>query len=209
MPHVVLLGDSIFDNASYTAGQPDVIAQLQAAVNPDWRVSSCAVDGSMMQDIPAQISRIPTDATDLVVSIGGNNAIDNADVLTQPVALTAQALLILAERGDQFERSYRQTIRQLLRTGLKLIVCTIDNGNSPDLTYRRTVQTALMTFNDVILRVAFEFGLTVIDLRLVCSNPEDYANPIEPSAIGGAKIARAIAHSLRGSSDEISRVYVA
>ena len=122
---------------------------------------------------------------------------------------TAQALLILAERGDQFERSYRQTIRQLLRTGLKLIVCTIYNGNSPDLTYRRTVQTALMTFNDLILRVAFEFGLTVIDLRLVCSNPENYANPIEPSAIGGAKIARAIAHSLRGSCDEISRVYVA
>ena len=82
MPHVVLLGDSIFDNASYTAGQPDVIAQLQAAVNPDWRVSSCAVDGSMMQDIPAQISRIPTDATDLVVSIGGNNAIDNAGSLS-------------------------------------------------------------------------------------------------------------------------------
>ena len=32
--HIVLLGDSIFDNASYTAGGPDVVAQLRA-VWPD------------------------------------------------------------------------------------------------------------------------------------------------------------------------------
>jgi hypothetical protein len=33
----------------------------------------------------------------------------------------------------------------------------------------------------------------VIELRAVCSRPEDYANPIEPSSAGGEKIARAIA----------------
>jgi hypothetical protein len=49
-----------------------------------------------------------------------------------------------------------------------------------------------MVFNDVILRVAIEFGIPVIDLRFVCSSPADYANPIEPSSAGGAKIARAI-----------------
>jgi hypothetical protein len=161
MPYVVLLGDSIFDNASYTDGQPDVIAQLQAAINPDWRASSCAVDGSMTQDIPAQIAQIPTDATHLVVSVGGNNAIDNADVLMLPVTSTAEAFLMLAERGDQFERNYRATIRMLLETRLKLTVCTIYNGNSSDPKYQRTVQTALMIFNDVILRTAFEFRLPI------------------------------------------------
>jgi hypothetical protein len=49
-----------------------------------------------------------------------------------------------------------------------------------------------MVFNDAILRVGIEHGLTIIDLRLVCSLPEDYANPIEPSSIGGAKIAKTI-----------------
>ncbi|HEX6372708.1 MAG TPA: hypothetical protein VF006_27555 [Longimicrobium sp.] len=29
MPHVVLLGDSIFDNASYVAGGPDVVTHLR------------------------------------------------------------------------------------------------------------------------------------------------------------------------------------
>ncbi|MEN3297815.1 MAG: hypothetical protein V7642_7068, partial [Burkholderiales bacterium] len=42
-------------------------------------------------------------------------------------------------------------------------------------------------------RVAVENRLKVIELRLVCSLPEDYANSIEPSSIGAAKIARAIA----------------
>ncbi|HXE56522.1 MAG TPA: hypothetical protein VNK43_00835 [Gemmatimonadales bacterium] len=41
--------------------------------------------------------------------------------------------------------------------------------------------------------MAFERGLGVVDLRTVCADPADYANPIEPSSVGGAKIARAIA----------------
>ena len=43
-----------------------------------------------------------------------------------------------------------------------------------------------------IIRAAFESSVPLIDLRLVCSEPGDYANPIEPSVQGGAKIARAI-----------------
>jgi hypothetical protein len=55
---------------------------------------------------------------------------------------------------------------------------------------------ALMMFNDVILRTAFERGVPVIDLRLVCTEPSDYANPIEPSGQGGRKIADAIVCAL-------------
>ena len=40
---------------------------------------------------------------------------------------------------------------------------------------------------------AFQRGLPLIDLRLICSDPADYANPIEPSARGGDKIASVIA----------------
>ena len=55
---------------------------------------------------------------------------------------------------------------------------------------------ALATFNDVITRAAFEAGLPLIDLRLVCDEDADYANPIEPSVAGGAKIAGAIVRLL-------------
>ncbi|HKD37812.1 MAG TPA: hypothetical protein VKB78_13465, partial [Pirellulales bacterium] len=55
-------------------------------------------------------------------------------------------------------------------------------------------QAGLSLFNEVILREAFRAGLSVIDLRLVCNEATDYAktSPIEPSILGGGKIARAI-----------------
>jgi hypothetical protein len=57
--------------------------------------------------------------------------------------------------------------------------------------------------------VAFDSRLPVIDLRLVCTEPADYANPIEPSSRGGEKIARAIigALGLAAPTAEPSRVY--
>ena len=51
---------------------------------------------------------------------------------------------------------------------------------------------ALALFNDVIIQVAMENRLRILDLRTVCNSPEDYANPIEPSSNGGVKIAEAI-----------------
>jgi len=78
---------------------------------------------------------------------------------------------------------------------LTTTVCTIYNGNlSRD--EAAVARVGLTAFNDVILRVAFEASFRVIDLRLVCSEPSDYANPIEPSSAGGEKIARAILASL-------------
>jgi len=52
--------------------------------------------------------------------------------------------------------------------------------------------TALNIFNDCILREAITHALPVIDLRLICTEPEDYANEIEPGVAGGRKIAEAI-----------------
>lgn len=56
----------------------------------------------------------------------------------------------------------------------------------------RRARTALVVFNDAIVWTALARRLALIDLRLVCDEPADYSNPIEPSAHGGGKIARAI-----------------
>jgi hypothetical protein len=66
-----------------------------------------------------------------------------------------------------------------------------------------------MLFNDAILRVAFERALEVIDLRFVCSEAADNANPIEPSSTGGPKIASAIAQACGASAARAAaRVHV-
>lgn len=72
-------------------------------------------------------------------------------------------------------------------------MCTVYNGCASDPRHQERVATALTVFNDAILRTATRHHLTVIELRLVCTEPGDYANPIEPSAQGGGKIAQVIA----------------
>jgi len=69
------------------------------------------------------------------------------------------------------------------------------------------VVVALTVFNDAIVRTACAHGLDVIDLRAVCEQPRDYANPIEPSSIGGAKIARAIADIVTGAATPMARLF--
>ena len=194
--HVVLLGDSIFDNAAYTSGGPDVASQLRRILPGGWSATLLAVDGARTDEVTHQLARLPADASHLVLSVGGNDALAQGDLLEIRAAPAAQILGFLADAASQFERRYRRLAIQLLRPGLPLTVCTIYNGNFPDPEFQRIVGTALSVFNDAILRVAFEHALTVIDLRLVCSEPLDYANPIEPSTAGGAKIARSILESL-------------
>ncbi len=43
MNHIVLLGDSIFDNAAYVKDGLDVIAHLHQQIPPDWKASLRAV----------------------------------------------------------------------------------------------------------------------------------------------------------------------
>jgi hypothetical protein len=194
MPHLVLLGDSIFDNdnARYTLGQPDVIAQVRQLVPTGWKASLLAVDGSTTDEIPAQLERLPHDTSHLVLSVGGNKAIMNAGILSMPVVSSSQAVRALGVASRTFEEDYRRAVTACRQRRLPLTLCTIYNGCFPDPDYQGLISTVLMTFNDVILRVAIESRLTTIDLRFVCSSNADYANPIEPSSVGGAKIARAI-----------------
>ena len=193
MPHIVLLGDSILDNRSYTNGGPDVLSQVRNLLDKDWRVTLLAIDGSVTTNVAGQMACLPRDASHLVLSVGGNDAIMSADILNKPVSSTSQAILELAGVAEAFEFRYREALQVCNNPGLPLCVCTIYDGNFPDPAYQRLASTALMAFNDVILRVAIRMGLSIIDLRLICTSADDYANPIEPSSIGGAKIASAIA----------------
>jgi hypothetical protein len=196
MSHLVLLGDSVFDNGAYTGSAPDVATQLRGMLPRGWRTTLAAQDGATTDDVAAQLERLPPDATHLVLSAGGNDAMMRAEVLDAPVRSSAQALELLADAAASFEAAYRRCIDACLARGLPLIVSTIYNGNFSDAGYQRRVTAALCAFNDAILRVAVQQRLAVLDLRLICSTPADYANPIEPSAQGGAKIAQAIVHAV-------------
>jgi len=200
MSHVILLGDSVFDNGAYTDGGPDVVAQLRGLLPAGWRATLAAVDGSQSHEVLEQLPAIPADATHLVLSVGGNDALMASGLLDEPVYSSADALRLIGASVRDFEARYRAAVDGCRARGLPLVLCTIYHGAFPDADFRERVVVALAVFNDAIVRTALAHGLDVIDLRSVCDSPQDYANPIEPSAIGGAKIARAIAGVVSGQA---------
>jgi hypothetical protein len=200
--HIALLGDSIFDNAPYTDGAPDVVSHLRAALPSGWGASLLAVDGSTTHDLGPQVAQVDEDVTHLVVSIGGNDALSNSDLLNVPVGSTAEALALFGKRVDAFRASYIAALETVRALGRPTTVCTIYEGNL-DPALAPLARVALMVFNDVIER-----AIDVIDLRLVCTEAFDYANPIEPSGGGGKKIAAAIAAAVgAGEQRATSRVF--
>lgn len=192
MAHLVLLGDSILDNAAYTGGGPDVVAQVRERLPDGWQVTLRAQDGSMTVDIARQVALLPQDATHLVVSVGGNDGIDASNVFGESAANMAAALVRLTEVQEKFAANYHAMLADVLRVGLPTALCTIYYPRFTEPTFQRLACTALALFNDVIILAAARHGLPLLDLRLICDAPEDYANEIEPAPHGGAKIAAAI-----------------
>jgi hypothetical protein len=185
--HIALLGDSIFDNGAYTQGLPDVVTHLRQILPDGMTATLLAVDGSTTADLEKQVGQLPSDVSRAAVSVGGNDAILHADALHLSVSSTGEALRLFGRRASTFEASYRTALAGVLRHVPQTAVCTIYNGNlSGD--EAASARVGLMVFNDVILRAAFEWHLPVIDLRLVCVDPSDYANALEPSSTGAAKI---------------------
>ena len=194
MRHVVLLGDSIFDNAAYVGGGPDVVRQLRSALPQDWTATLLAVDGAVISDVPRQLARVPADATDLVLSVGGNDALGHVGLLDRRARNGAEVLTWFGDAVGAFAERYRTLLGRIARErGTRHVaVCTIYNGNLGGDT-QCAATAALGIFNDAITRAAREHAWPVIELRDLCVDPADYANPIEPSVRGGDKIARAIA----------------
>jgi hypothetical protein len=206
---IALLGDSIFDNSAYTGGEPDVVSHLQTMLPKGWQASLLAVDGAVTSDLRTQLPRVQ-DESHIVISVGGNDALLSTDLLSVRVSSTAEAVAMFGNRVAQFEQGYRSAIHAVLKLGRATTICTIYNGNLGGIE-APLARVGLMMFNDVILRTAFEQHLSVIDLRLVCADPLDYANAIEPSGRGGQKIATAILRTLGLAQGEsaCARVYAA
>lgn len=198
--HVTLLGDSIFDNGFYVPGGPSVIEHVRRVLPRDWNATLVAVDGAKVLSVFDQIARIPAGTTHLVLSIGGNDALWAAgNVFGMASRDVREALVEMGKVAEVFRHEYAKLIAALRELRLSLTVCTIYNA-VPGLDLAE--QAGLSVFNDTITQTAFQHGIPVIDLRVVCNEVSDYAaiSPIEPSASGGGKIARAIVSAITGAS---------
>ena len=192
MKHIVLLGDSIFDNRTYVNGGKDTITNLREQRPEGWNATLLAIDGSVSDSVARQLPGVPQDATHIFVSVGGNDALGEMGILQMPTSSVPDVFNELSNAGSRFETRYKLMLDAVRALDKPTAVCTIYYPRYPDATMQKMAVAALASFNDVITRLAFLAGVPLIDLRYVCDEAADYANPIEPSVAGSAKIARTI-----------------
>ena len=209
MKHIILLGDSIFDNSSYVnPGELDVPNQLRTLVGKDCKVTHLAVDGHVTRHIQTQLNNLPSDATHLFISVGGNDGLGHLSVFNEPIENVGGALQKMYLIGERFKKEYSSMLENVLKHGLPTSVCNIyyprfySNSLDRVSSYLRMgvnveklqhmAMAAETIFNDIIMYEVFKRNLPLIDLRILCNDDQDFANPIEPSCIGGIKIAKTI-----------------
>ena len=210
-PHtLVLLGDSILDNASYTRPEPDTTEHLQRLLAPHWSVTRLARDGAGMRDVPFQLSKLKENSTAAVLSIGGNDATVHIGVLDRRVSTAAEVLEELLNITQEFGRRYESVARAVAEHATRTVLCTIYEVQLRPARYARLARVPLALLNETIIRTGARLGLDVLELRSVCTEPSDFVMQIEPSPHGAAKIAKAIAALLLDPTLlNVGRVFVA
>jgi hypothetical protein len=156
------------------------------------------VDGDTTADVVGQLRNVPENVSHLFLSVGGNDALSHAHLLSDTTTPALQILNYLEHASGNFESDYRKLIEEMLHLRSPLTVLTIYNGNlrAP---IDNAARAAVAIFNDKIYQVAGVHSLPVLELRRICCEPSDYANPIEPSSRGGRKIAVSILRQVQAS----------
>jgi hypothetical protein len=192
--HIVLLGDSLLRARADIAQEP---GKLEGTILPQtrnqWRLT-LVTSADVEREGGAPM--LPADASHIVIFVEGNDAIEKSGLLlTQPKSYR-EALQRLALAADEFERNVQQLIRVALASRLPTVVCTMLPPRYRDPGEQQAAYTALAVFNDRISRRAIEAQLSIIDLRLVCNEAEDYANPRMLSPAGMRKVANVVRYAL-------------
>ena len=113
------------------------------------------------------------------------------------------ALEKCSELISEIQENYTKILEHLKQYDAKVLLCTVYEGDlESDLLlaeYDKAGQAMLKMHNDTVYYLASKFEVDVLELRNIFTNKEDYANPIEPSHIGGGKLAKAIIQWMKSS----------
>eukprot|EP00658_Telonema_sp_P-2_P085104 TRINITY_DN9628_c0_g1_i3.p2 TRINITY_DN9628_c0_g1~~TRINITY_DN9628_c0_g1_i3.p2 ORF type:complete len:263 (-),score=68.39 TRINITY_DN9628_c0_g1_i3:1328-2116(-) len=167
------------------------------------RCTMCALDGAMIAAIPDQLGNAPVDGNYFIISVGGNNATGAVSTVLGEATTVEESILRLHTFVAAFEQEFTQMVQRVVQViGQKpLVLCGCYNPcfHSMNVTTvsQGVVNTAMALLADVVQRVGTRFGAAVIDWRRVMTKVEDFANPIEPSSVGGAKMADCIVNVVR------------
>lgn len=191
--HVVLLGDSTLDNGRYlnfALGELSVERQFtKRCLEEGWHMTILAQDGSVLEDVLArQLPLIPDCATHIVISISGNDLLGLLNEMVvanfSPASVYRAIINGLAEVSER----YRHLVMALKRFGCHLACCTVYQPAFNHMFFKSLASVSLGLHNSRIKQMTEDLDASVIDLANLCETKEDFANALELSTRGGAKL---------------------
>ena len=207
MSYITLLGDSIIDNKTYVQkGELSVLEHLENI--SEYEYTQLAFDGDTTLNVLNGQLLSPGIATSshLVLSIGGNDLLQNLSFLYEgPVDKINDAVAGVQQYiFKPLEQRFETIIEKLSSHRANLLLCTVYEGDLGRTDEFRDVldssKIMVSSFNDIVYKTARKYNADVLELRHIFTSPDDYANPIEPSHIGGEKLAQAITDWIQKTS---------
>jgi len=199
MTSITLLGDSIIDNKTYVQQQEySVLEHLQNISKNEFL--QLAYDGDTTVNVlERQLqSQEVAKSSHLVLSIGGNDLLQNILFLHEgPIKNINKALSDVHKQIlKPLEQRFETIVEKLSSHRANLLLCTVYEGDLGRTDEFRDVldssKIMVSSFNDTVYKTASKYNADVLELRHIFTSPEDYANPIEPSHVGGERLAQAI-----------------
>jgi len=199
-PTVLLCGDSIFDNDAYVEG-PSFFDHFKRLIGRCWDSQKRATDGDKAVNVMSRFKPHDREAAEYIfLSVGGNDALEHRGQL-QNVHSVFDLQHALRKPLKTFRANYDSLLKDLSEFKAQVTVCTIYTAIPfGDNKWGAYVPLALTAYNQVIIATAKKYNMDVLHLEKICTEPEDFSSisPIEPSEIGGEKIAKAITQRLLG-----------
>ena len=175
---IILLGDSILKNNSYVLKGQSV--QELLATKTDAQIYCFAVNDSTITDANNQVNNLPQHlnepSTIIVLSVGGND-------------------ILRSGGGGSLSSIFRQYMNliELLKTRMDKVKIVMINLYYPTDEKYKTYYSDIGKWNELVGAYATDNALKVLDVSTILTNEDDFTYEIEPSYIGGEKLANAIA----------------
>ena len=206
MTSITLLGDSIIDNKTYVShGEFSVLEHLENISNYEY--IQVAYDGHTTFDVQNKQLHLSTieKPSHIVLSVGGNDLLQNLSYLSNgPMSNVNEAITGIQQHiFEPLEQRFETIIEELSSQRANLLICTVYEGDLGRTDEFRDISDSskimVSSFNDMVYKTANKYNADVLELRHIFTSSEDYANPIEPSHIGGEKLAQSIVQWIRST----------
>ena len=152
--YVSLLGDSIIDNKIYVEeGELSVTEHLQN--NSSSNFTMIAVDGDTTEEVlDNQLDILKEPVSHIVLSIGGNDLLQNLHLLQDETSGMKFALEKSSELIGEIQENYTKILEHLSQYDAKVLLCTVYEGDLESdvllAEYDKAGQAMLKMHNDTV-----------------------------------------------------------